>query len=474
MDRREAGGARRGAGSQLEALPPALLLAILQLVPADTRVSLALVSPALRAALAALPAELWARLDLSSACGFARVVSDATLQAYAQRFAERAGGRLTALDLSDCHGVTREALLAVVRANPGVELTLCHTQPRMLSFDAVTRLLGELPAHASLRLSLDCQGNGQARAVMGPSDPRIRAVNHLRVTFLDQTASAAMLTDLVNDVAACVGGVPQLTLLGTQRTELAALVDGALAHRLPFLSLQGCALPDGAAALERLLRDGASLRELHLRDSRPLFDVTHADCALARGLAANANLRVLSLRGCRVWDRGSGPDGHGGHLPHYGMRMRMDATLALLAALAAHPSLRTLNLADNEMWYLPGYLRDATTEASDAVAGAALASLLRAPALLELDLSRCMLRPGVLAPLFAALRGTTTVRVLNCADDHDPPPAALVLDVLAPAVAANVGLRELHAGRGAEHVEHVVAEREAARLRWSAVHTLFG
>jgi hypothetical protein len=109
-------------------LPVEVLVMIFALVPADRRPQLARVCRAFRAALHS--PGLWARLDLRAASGVARAVTDATVGAFAARFAERAGGRLAALDVSGCSDVTRAALLAVVAANPGVELTLCHPTSR--------------------------------------------------------------------------------------------------------------------------------------------------------------------------------------------------------------------------------------------------------------------------------------------------------------------------------------------------------
>ena len=357
------------------ALPAEVLLAIFALVPADQRPGLARVCSAFRAALRS--PQLWARLDLRAASGVARRVDDATLRAFAEHFAQRAGGRLAALDLSGRRNVTTAVLLAVVAANSGVELTLCHPPPFTLGFDAVTQLLRDAgPNLGALRVNVNCMSSEQACAVLrrkGAELACVSAVRHLLVRF-DRRPDADAITALLDAVASCTGGAPELVLSGTDLSSggaFDALVDRTLAHRLPCLSLHACTLPqDGGAALESLLRDGTSLRELHLQESRPLFDAGHAACPLARGLAANTGLRVLSLRGCQVWDLGERQK-----------RRRADATLALLAALVVHPSLCTLDLGDNAMWHIPVFNRNATTEAADEAAGAALGALLRAPAL---------------------------------------------------------------------------------------------
>lgn len=76
-----------------------------------------------------------------------------------------------------------------------------------------------------------------------------------------------------------------------------------------------------------------------------------------------------------------------------------------------------------------------------------------------------MLRADVLEPLFAALRGRTTLQVLRCVESHrvEPLTERLVKDVLTPAVALNEGLRDLFLGSGAEFVEVEVVKREARR-----------
>ena len=428
-------------------LPAEVLVLIFALVPADQLPRLALVCSSFRAALRT--PELWARLDLRAASGVARVVTDATFGVFAARFAERAGERLAALDLSGCYNVTRDALVAAVAANPGVELSLLHE--RALSCAAVTELRRAAGPNLGLwRVNLDCPGTAEACDVL-----RTCAVARLRVTFVTRGPDADSLTALLAAVAA--GGVSQLLLLNANLSShgaFDALVDGVILHRLPYLALRGCTLPDdGAAALERLLRDGASLRELDLQGSTPLFNAEYSECPLARGLAANTSLRVLSLRNCALWDTGEDRT-----------RRRTDATLALLAALASHPSLCKLNLGSNMVWLIP--VRNAATEAVDAVVGAAFAALLRTPALLELDMSGCQLRPGVLAPLFAALHGATTLRVLHCGDTAGLQVLSeeFVRETLAPAVATNQGLRYLFVGDSAHNVELEVAHREARRL----------
>ena len=444
----------------LGAFPAEVLVLIFALVPADVRPQLALVCSAFRAALRS-PA-LWARLDLSAAAGIRREITDARLRAFAARFAERAGGRLQALDVSGCRGLTRDALAAVVGANPGVELTLCHPRPGTLSQTAFAALLEAAgPRLGGLVLSADCSTVAEALAVLRREGPFavVRAVRRLGVSFPVHAPQPSVdeLRVLLDAADGSAGGAPQLELkFADLRGEgvLDALVDRVLALRMRYLSLLNCKLPlDGGAAMERLLRDGTSLSELHLQDSKPLFDEAHAACPLARGLAANGSLRALSLRGCSIWDLHGDCD-----------RPRcMDSTLALLAALAAHPSLRWLDLSHNLMWIIPR--RDAETRALDNAVGAVLAAMLRAPALLELDLGHSMLRADVLEPLFAALRGRTTLQVLRCVESHriEPLTERLVKDVLTPAVALNEGLRDLFLGSGAEFVEVEVVKREARR-----------
>jgi hypothetical protein len=93
-------------------LPHALALFIFSLLPADQRLRCLEVCKGWYATLN--ERSLWTRLDLSTTAGLARPATEALLHAAAAR----AAGRLQTLHLTDCVGITHDALLTVARATP--------------------------------------------------------------------------------------------------------------------------------------------------------------------------------------------------------------------------------------------------------------------------------------------------------------------------------------------------------------------
>jgi hypothetical protein len=214
--------------------------------------------------------------------------------------------------------------------------------------------------------------------------------------------------------------------LGAPAT-LDALVDAALVS-LHTLDLVGCDLcPASAPALARLLR-GGTLCALHIVGGDVALLDEPAAALLADALRANSTLTELSLVHARLWHDAA-------------------AAAALLGALTAHPSLRTLSCINNHV------AGDAT------VCGAALGALIaaNAPALTELDISRCNLGDAGMAPLVNALAANTHLHALNC--DGSGMSEAFARDALLPAVRANTGLRSLVISWN-----DVMAMREAAAL----------
>jgi hypothetical protein len=213
---------------------------------------------------------------------------------------------------------------------------------------------------------------------------------------------------------------------------LDAVVDAALARRLAGLWLEDVRVPAaGVASLARLL-GGSALRELTVWcgfAAPPLLDAPGA-ALLAGTLRANSTLTLLRLWFVELWGD-------------------IDAAATLLGALVAHPSLRTLNVADNR----------AADEADRAAAGAALAALLaaNAPALTELDVRDCDLGDDGMRPLLAALAANTHLRSLTCGGNDIT--EALAADVLLPAVRANGSLRALDLG--ANETDSWPGERDA-------------
>jgi hypothetical protein len=159
---------------------------------------------------------------------------------------------------------------------------------------------------------------------------------------------------------------------------------------------------------------------------------------LGAALRASTSLTSLSLHIEAYW----------GHLT---------ATVGLLDAVSAHPSLRTLNFTVLSLHRCGEF---------QATAGAALSRLLLAdaPALQTLRISSCGLGDAGLGPLFDALPRNTHLRTLHCCENDVS--EAFARDVLLPAVRANTSLRELHADReyaaAAEAMQLVARRRDAA------------
>jgi Ran GTPase-activating protein (RanGAP) involved in mRNA processing and transport len=174
------------------------------------------------------------------------------------------------------------------------------------------------------------------------------------------------------------------------------------------------------------------------RDAAALLDEPAATL-LAGALRANNTLTVLQLAAVQFWDNAA-------------------AASTLMGALTAHPSLRTLSLRFNEM-------QDADRAAAGATLGALLAA--NAPALIELDVSFCLLRDAGMAPLFEALPANTHLRTLRCSGNGIT--EAFVAAVLLPAVRANACLRILETAGGGgnwpgeREAEEIVNRRADAR-----------
>jgi hypothetical protein len=154
---------------------------------------------------------------------------------------------------------------------------------------------------------------------------------------------------------------------------------------------------------------GGTLTALAIEENEALLDLPAATL-LGNALRANSTLTSFTF--------------------HVGLWHDMDVAAALLGALTGHRSLRTLNLAFNNM--------AAVAPAAGAALGALIAA--NAPALTALDVSSNHANEAALRPLFQALPLNTHLRALDVSFNHLP--AALMHDVL-PAVRANTSLRKL-------------------------------
>jgi Ran GTPase-activating protein (RanGAP) involved in mRNA processing and transport len=125
------------------------------------------------------------------------------------------------------------------------------------------------------------------------------------------------------------------------------------------------------------------------------------------------------------------------------------AAAELLGALTGHASLRVLSLRGNYV-----------IAAHQAAAGASLGALLaaNAPALTELDVSRCNLGDDGLRPLFAALPRNSHLGTLDVSDNDMSD--AFAHDVLLPALRANASLRTINSGGvAADDIERELRSR---------------
>jgi hypothetical protein len=401
----------------LLSLPPALVLFIFSLVPADQRLRCLEVCKGWYATLN--ERSLWTRLDLSATAGLARPATQALLRAAAAR----AGGQLQALHLTDCVAITHVALLAVVRDNADTLTELrMEGSGSILDLDflalfrQVEAVLGAAPRLRLLAADVYCIGIAEAHRLL--RNEGAFAALRVRKLCVDMYGEAGVLA-LASDLAAhtCLTEVRlDRAPLGTLAA-LDAVVDAALALRLPSLALCLCHVtPASAPALARLISGGALTELFVYNNTEQLLDQPAA-ALIADALRASSTFTKLKLPACSFW------------------RDAAAATL-LLDALTAHRSLRTLKLGGNRIQ--PG---DQQAAALAAALGALVAA--DAPALQELNVSASGLGDAGLGALVDALPLNTHLRTLNlsfnnCTEDF-------ALDRLLPAVRANTSLRHLTA-----------------------------
>jgi hypothetical protein len=393
-----------GASPLPRALAEALELIFASLA-VDARLLCAAVCPAWRALLTQRRS-LWARLDLLPTSGVTSRVTDALLKAAAAR----AHGGLCVLDVSGCGHISFATLLDVVTVNSAALCELRMRSPfskaeeaqerlayavgneRVRVCDALEELLRAAPQlralHTGLPTYLDVLDAGRMlrhEGVFRPLQLLAAGIDCRGVTCAPDGTGG--MPALLADVAACH------TLVTLQLDEAAldtpaaqeALV--AAAMRLQSLVLHHCTLtPALADALARIVNRGA-LTELHI------VDVVPASMArLCDALRASRRLRALSLIGFApaCW--------------------REPGMHAVLAALCGHPTLHTLTVSAQS---IP--LDVLPTDEEQALAAAHIAALIaaNAPALTSLDMSFNRLTDAAAAPLIAAVRRNSHLRMLD-------------------------------------------------------------
>ena len=398
----------------LLALPLPLPQRIWSSLPVDTRMRCREVCRAWRFALAA--PRLWTELDLTAASGVVAHVTPELLRAAAAR----AGGHLEGLRVQyfhDCCHDIAPPLLDVVAANAD---TLRYIRLERGYISAAVWLLEPL-MRAVLRqcvVDADVQAGHQNAGSMLRNEHPFQA---LRLRSLDFNGDDNMVAADVEAFAADIAAHPslqELTLHNVALNTFAALdavVDAALALRVPKLQLIGCrAGPASAIALPRLLRANALL-ELEVHQDTPVLDA-HAAALVADSLRSNHSLTTLTLRGVRTWGGG-----------------RVGADAVLLSALVGHASLTSIAL------------RTAIDDNDSATVGAQLGALVTADSPLRvLDLSNNDLDDDSLGPLVDALPRNTHLLELNISGNDMSD--AFAQDRLMPALAANTALQTLQSG----------------------------
>jgi hypothetical protein len=408
---------------RVASLPAPLAQNVFSRLPADERARCATVRRSWRAAV--LERSLWTRLDMSTTSGVTCTVNDAALLAAAAR----AGGRLEALDLwgrnknYESH-YSHEALLAVATANSETlrELRCAHANVYVSRVAELETLLRALPRVRVLETSVQLEAADAGRMLRNepPFEPVRLAklsVRHMQVNGNNGATALALVAGVLVHAAPLL----ELDLCNPPLYEeevLDAVVDAVLERRVRCVKFSGEWMgltPASVPALVRLL-GGDALQELcifcdeeddHVLDNRSAGQ-------LAAALRANTALTSLTLSSVLCHNAA--------------------ASVVLLRALTAHPSLRKLDLSYTPFAARPG--------ASPFRAIAALVAA-NAPALQELSVRKCGLQDAGLGPLLDALADNTHLRVLNVSANGMS--NTFARHRLLPALRANTSLRRLTA-----------------------------
>jgi hypothetical protein len=384
-------------------LPLPLAQRIFLALPVDARGRACCVCRAWRDALAD-PA-LWTRLDLSDTCGVAPQQNCVALLLGA---AARARGALYRLDASGTLHAFPETLLDVLDANAG-SLRELHMQ-RLYPFDdelslaaTVEALVAAAPLLRVLEVGDMCCSWEEASRVMRAEPPFALLRLHAIEVQSDEGEPVGGMDRFGPFLTALADVTLQPTLSGVhlwfvdtaQPALMNALVDAALARRLPELWLEHFS-PPAAAPLARLLTEGALTRlYFDWQDNvggidAPLFDAAGA-ALVAGALRVNTTLTSLAICFADLFSDGQ-------------------AACTLLSALVGHSSLRELTVSGE---HLPA--------ADVAVVAAALAALVAAnsPAPYSVNCSNNSLEDDGLAPIFEALVHNRHLHTLNVSANNN-------------------------------------------------------
>jgi hypothetical protein len=322
------------------------------------------------------------------------------------------------LDVFRCDQLSYEALLYAVTANADTLLELrLSGDGEVIDCDRTETLLRAAPRLCELVTDVYCGGAEEAARMLrneGVFQPL--RISDLTVSVHDGDEDEEALLAFAAALAAHARPLTLLSFDGTTINvlELDAVVDAALTNRLSVCYFAACFFgPASVPSLVRLLGGGA-LTSLHIYNrGRQLLDAPAA-ALLADALRTHGVLQSLHLVYIDLWRDGF-------------------AAATLLSSLVAHPSLRELNMAVNEV--APEHA---------ACVGMALFGLVAAntPALQTLSFFDCSLGDAGLRPLLDALPRNTHLRTLDCS--RNGMSEAFARDVLLLAVRANTSLTELN------------------------------
>ena len=336
---------------QLSDVELQLVIRIFSLLPADQRLRCAEVCRGWRATVA-LPA-LWRRLDLSASSGVAQPISLGLLQAAVAR----AGGALTAIDLTALAELALGDILAALRASSALlEARLGSTY----SVASVTALLAAAPQLRELHCGVACVPADSVAMLQGRPPFAPLRLRELEV-WLGQRGG-----ELRADGA------------------LEAVADAVVARHLCRLSFVCPLSPTAAPALARMVRDGA-LTSLAFSARHGAFLDAAAAPLLGDALRANSTLTSLSLKD--VFGRG------------------VPVVAAILGSLVGHRSLCELRLSNIGL--------------DNAVTLAALLAA-DSPPLMELHLAHCDMDEEGWGLISESLPRNSHLHTLNIRDNILP------------------------------------------------------
>ena len=368
-----------------DALPPALLRAIVLRLPVDARARCAALSRAWRAFLA--DPTLWRVLDLSPAGGVPPLTRERQRN-LVRGAAHRTAGQLRVFNFYDEQEYDMIRLITEVVTANGAALRELNTSQALCRSVEVRALLALAPQLQLFRANV--YGTADELIPMLRNAPPFAALRVCGVHLL-----AEKLVGPTSEVAAALSAhssMDKLAVYGLQRPDpeaLNALLSAALVRRITSLKLQRSHVSVQNLPLLAQLMHCDSLTTLMLREvTWAAGEQAPFSTQLATILRQSVSLTNVTLSPAELWAPAIA----------VGRSDVLDAVMTL-------PALRSLNLS------LSHFLG-----ARRAIAGQAVGALLAAnlPSLQTLHVRGCNLDDGGLAPLLDGLAANTHLRELDC------------------------------------------------------------